>query len=355
MNLFVCISGHGLGHLSQVAPVVNILGKNNLDIKIFIESLLPESTLQEHIFCSFTLVETVIDESPVMLDALNTDLGATLQRYEFLRAQENDITQQYQELFKELKIDKVLSSISFFPLLAAQKSRLPNIAFCSMNWWDVLLCLFDDTVVDCFDYIKNAYCLADKYLAPQPCVEMPYLSNTVKVPPVGRLGKNRKIDLFDVIHANMSDRLILLGFGGMDFSFDYSVLPLHFDGGKYHYICRQNFMGASKQYFHSIKDLGLCYIDILTSVDAVITKPGYGMFVECAAAGTPVIWLKRERWPDVDSLCDYIQKYVPSKEFTEQQCEDGELALALEEVLAGNYYRKVSLTGADQVMQHLLF
>ncbi len=43
---------------------------------------------------------------------------------------------------------------------------------------------------------------------------------------------------------------------------------------------------------------GLAFSDLLASVDAVVTKPGYGTFVEAACSGIPILYLERDDWPE---------------------------------------------------------
>ena len=50
------------------------------------------------------------------------------------------------------------------------------------------------------------------------------------------------------------------------------------------------------------ESFGLSFTDLLCSVDAVITKPGYGTFTEAACNGTPVIYQRRKNWPEPDCL-----------------------------------------------------
>ena len=46
--------------------------------------------------------------------------------------------------------------------------------------------------------------------------------------------------------------------------------------------------------------------DLLSSVDAVVTKPGYATFVEAPAAGRPLVTLDRPEWPETPILLDFL-------------------------------------------------
>ncbi len=47
--------------------------------------------------------------------------------------------------------------------------------------------------------------------------------------------------------------------------------------------------------------------ELLASADLVITKPGYGTFVEAACHGVPVLYLERPDWPEAPALCDWLE------------------------------------------------
>ena len=71
--------------------------------------------------------------------------------------------------------------------------------------------------------------------------------------------------------------------------------------------------------------LGLPFTDLLCSVDAVLTKPGYGTFTEAAYNGVPVLYMRRENWPEQDCLIDWLQRNVRCAEISESQLADGQL------------------------------
>jgi hypothetical protein len=47
---------------------------------------------------------------------------------------------------------------------------------------------------------------------------------------------------------------------------------------------------------------GASYPAVVAGVDLVLTKPGYGIFSECALAGTPMVWLRRPDFPEAPFL-----------------------------------------------------
>ena len=76
--------------------------------------------------------------------------------------------------------------------------------------------------------------------------------------------------------------------------------------------------------------LDFSFSDLLASVDAVLTKPGYGTFVEAACAGIPVLYLRRPDWPEQDALIDWLHANARALEIDAATLARGTLAPALQ-------------------------
>ena len=79
----------------------------------------------------------------------------------------------------------------------------------------------------------------------------------------------------------------------------------------------------------AFESLGLGFADLLRSVDAVITKPGYGTFTEAACNGTPVLYQRREDWPEQDCLIAWLEQNGRCGEIGEEDLRCGTLGEAL--------------------------
>jgi hypothetical protein len=77
------------------------------------------------------------------------------------------------------------------------------------------------------------------------------------------------------------------------------------------------------------EDFGLGFTDLLCSVDAVLTKPGYGTFTEAAVNGTPVIYQRRDDWPEQECLIDWLEGNGRSREVSAAALHQGDLLAAL--------------------------
>jgi hypothetical protein len=80
--------------------------------------------------------------------------------------------------------------------------------------------------------------------------------------------------------------------------------------------------------------LGLGFTDLLASCDALVTKPGYGIFAEAACNGVPVTYARRGDWPEEVYLVEWLQRCGRAREVERADLEAGRLDAALEALWA---------------------
>ena len=88
-----------------------------------------------------------------------------------------------------------------------------------------------------------------------------------------------------------------------------------------------------------LRALALPFTDVLCSVDAVLTKPGYGTFTEAACNGVPVLYLRRDDWPEQDCLIDWLHQNALCAEISATELASGRLDGKLETL-----WQQVSIT-----------
>ncbi len=76
----------------------------------------------------------------------------------------------------------------------------------------------------------------------------------------------------------------------------------------------------------------VAFTDLLTAADAVLTKPGYGTFVEAACNGTPVLYVPRGDWPEEAPIAAWLHKNVAVLAVDRDRVWQGDLAAALGEL-----------------------
>ncbi len=100
-----------------------------------------------------------------------------------------------------------------------------------------------------------------------------------------------------------------------------------------HYITHSGIYASG--YISNVSDINLVrYSDLVASVDVIITKPGYGMFMEAGLANVPLIIIERSNWPDCHSLVEWAKNTVPSTIITEDDFMKGRFNIPIMTVMS---------------------
>lgn len=369
-HLLVALSSHGFGHLSQAAPVINQLRELIPDLRLTIRAAFPADQIQRRIFNPDVLQPVADDFGMVMRDALTVDLGASLHAYQTFHA---SLPERIEQLSKELleeKVDLVLADIPHLTLAAAKKAGIPSVALCSLNWADVLehaLLLATSNALEntaapraisqelalagaeIVREIQEIYQQADYFLLPTPSMPMPTLTNTLAIGPVCTQGIKRREVLALNTQVTEDVWFVLVGMGGMPFDLELDEWPTHVLDKPIHYIAADKVAQTSRHpQVISETQTELSYSDLVASIDLILTKPGYGMFIEAAAAGVPVLYVERLDWPEAQALTDWLEVVSHCTEISTEALHRGDFAGEMRKLLELGRYAPVAATGNMQ-------
>ncbi|MBT9522477.1 MAG: hypothetical protein IV101_16510 [Dechloromonas sp.] len=324
MHLFVDISSHGFGHLAITAPVLNAIAEIAPNFRLTIRSALPAAKLQQRIKAPYALIASATDFGYIMIDATRVDLAASATAYRQAHADWPARVADEARFLANLKPDLILTNVSYLPLAGAAAAGIPALSLCSLNWADLFDHYFGNQpwAQPIHAEMLAAYRSAQAFLRVTPGMAMDALANVQTVGPIAALGSRHDLGL-------NGDHAILIAMGGIAHRLPVEDWPRQ-PGIRWlvpaAWQCRHPDAMVSESF-------GLSFTDLLCSVDAVITKPGYGTFTEAACNGTPVIYQRRENWPEQECLIDWLTANGRSFEIGAAKLEDGQLAAALENVL----------------------
>ncbi len=325
MHLFADITAHGLGHLAISAPVLNALAEIAPGLRLTVRSRLPLAKLRERIAPPFTLIEAASDFGYLMHDALRVDREASAAAYRAAHADWPARVAAEAEFLRSLAPHAVLSNVAYLPLAGARRAGIPALAICSLNWADLFAHHFpgEPWAPPIHAQILAAYRDADAFLRLTPGMPMRDLARVEPIAPIAARGTRHDLGLGD-------DRRILVALGGFEHRLpveDWPRLP-----------ATRWLVPASWQCRHpdalAFDDYGLPFPDLLASVDAVLTKPGYGIVAEAACNGTPLLYLRRNDWPEQDCLIDWLEQHGRCREIAADRLRRGDIAPDLEALLA---------------------
>lgn len=345
-RILLSVSGHGFGHLSQASVLINALHTVTQDFTVEVRSPLPKSVIADWVTGPFEYSQAEDDIGMCMANALVVDKAASLKAYRQLHSQWDAKVKTLGQHLRKKGVSLVLADIAYLPLAAAQSVGIPSVAVCSLNWADILTCYFPGQK-KWIATARSAYQNADVFIVPEPGMEMPWLTNQRRVGPIGRKGRNYRKIVTDRIGCSEDGYLVLVGMGGIQHSLDLTRWPSELHHKPVHYLVSESHRNQRPD-SSVVSDLPFGYADLMASCDVVVTKPGYGMFVEAAGAGVSVLFTRRGQWPDVPSLTAWLQTVGRATQISTEQLDNGHVSEPMEELLAEGKYPGVELPGASQ-------
>lgn len=340
LHLLADISSHGFGHLAITAPVIAALHHRQPALRLTVRSGLPEARLRQRIPLDFLLIPAATDFGYVMRDALSIDHAASAAAYRQAHADWPARVAAEAEFLSGLRPDLVLSNVSYLPLAGAAHAGIPAVALCSLNWADLFAHYYGDEewASPIHAEVLAAYRSANTFLRTEPGMPMSGLGNVISVGPIAARGRRHDLG------QDSGVRTVLIALGGIAHRLPVENWP-RVPGVRW-------LVPADWQTRHPdalpFESLGLGFTDLLASVDAVLTKPGYGTFTEAAVNGTPVLYQRREDWPEQDCLIEWLQRNAGCREVAGHRLQSGELAADLAALWRQPTRIPVEAGGADE-------
>ncbi len=344
-HLVVSISGHGFGHVAQTAPILNAL--NIPGLRITVRSSAPESHLRSRIQVPFTHLSSVGDIGMVMISPFDVDVEKSRAAYQRFHDDWHARVREEAKILNELRADLVFSNVGYLTLAGAQQAKIPNAALCSLNWSDIYKHYCGES--DITRQIQSSYAGADAFLRTTPGMKMDGLANVIPVEPIATLGKKRRDELNHHLKLSPHEKLVLVSMGGIDSRVPIENWP-RINGVRYLVSAGWKTVHADAIVFDS---LPFSFSDLLASCDLLLTKPGYGSFVEAACCGVPILYVSRPDWPESQALVDWLQQHGSCCEISHNTLLEGGIARELEQLWRNKRPDIILPTGAQQVANWL--
>lgn len=331
--IWCSISAHGFGHAAQVVPVLNELGRRIPNLRALLRTEVPASFFQPRLTIPWDLRPAQQDIGCIQDGPLTIDVAATWAAHRtYLADWSGKVTTEAREI-TAAKPNLVLSDISPLGVAAGSAAGIPTVGMCSLSWDVVLEALRGGSVADqaaLIDMIRAAYGRAERFLRVAPAVTITGFRTCTDIGPIAEPAAPERERLRLALGARDSDRIILVGFGGV---------PLkHLPFAEMERIPRMRFVldgavpdGLSRT--HSMSTTALPFKSVLASADLILTKPGYGTFVEAVALGTPVVYVRRFNFADEESLISYLHRYGRGAELSRKEFAEGRWESVIDRLL----------------------
>lgn len=326
MHLFTDISSHGFGHLAISAPVLNRLADLLPGLQLTIRTDLPAQLVGERLHVPHSLILASSDFGFRMIDTIRVDVAASGEAYRAAhRGWPQRVTDEA-DFLSNLEPDLVFTNVSYLPLAGAAQAGIPSLAIGPLNWADLFAHYYGNEPWSQAIHAEMlaAYRCAKAFLRITPGMPMPDLAqNRIDIGPISVSGKRQALGAPGIRH-------VLIAMGGIAHRLPFENWPRH---PGIRWIVPRSWQCSHPDAVDA-ESWAIPFTDLLASVDAVITKPGYGTFTEAACNGTPVLYQRRDDWPEQQCLIDWLNENGRCRQVAAVRLSDGKLAADLEALWA---------------------
>ncbi len=285
------ITGHGYGHAVRAVQIINALPP---EVPVEVVCPLPAAFFERAIARPFTLRPATLDVGCVMADPWEVDAAATAEAVGRLLAQSQTIIHAEAERLAQTEAGAVVADSGFLPLAAAARAGRPAVLVASFTWVEIYASLADraPALINLVPEVEAAYDHLDLHLKPPLSLAGHFGARTVKVGLIAPQGRPPGRRLIEALALKPGEKLALiyLGvYGRQSLASSDRLKGWRLVGFE------ENLAGASLRLLSPAR---FRHQDVIAQADAVIGKLGYSLLATCQAAGTPIVFPHRPRWPE---------------------------------------------------------
>lgn len=356
------VSGHGFGHASREVEIIHALAALRPDLRIHIRSAVSPSLLERTLFVPYGLRPGPCDTGIVQPSSISQDDAATVAEAKaFYEGFEARIDEEARALAHD-DVALVVGDIAPMAFEVASRLGAPSVAIGNFTWdW-----IYEthpgmtSAAPWLVPRLRRAYALATLAL------ELPFgggfevFATIRKIPLVARRPTRSRSATRDRFGIPLDRPAALLSFGGyglpdldlaaIDALNEWTIVTTDRSsrpgGGTPPGVV---FVPET-----SFIDTGVRYEDLVASVDAVVTKPGYGIIAECIATGTPMLYTSRGLFREYDLLVREMPRYLRSRFIDQADLFAGRWADSLRALVgAAAPPESLEATGAEAAAREL--
>ena len=324
------VTGHGFGHAIRTAQILKALPPS---VPFIVKTTAPERLFREELpGRTFEYVAAEYDCGCLQTDSVSVLKRETLTRYAEISRRNLAHLPNEVVWLKACGVRCVVSDIPSFPLFAARAASIPSVAVGNFTWHDIYA-EYAETDADkaLLAQMADEYASATVALiTPLHLASTPTLfPNAEAVPLVARRGQPIRDVLLRECSIPSGKHLALLYLGGWGLEIDWAALETLTD---WVFLLDRPLPKpiANARVFDPIV---LRYADIAASVDAVVSKAGYGTVTECIANSVPLIYLPRSGFAEHDALVSGMNQWGGGIEISEAAFHAGDWEAALKAAL----------------------
>ncbi|MGE0495612.1 MAG: hypothetical protein AB7S38_40785 [Vulcanimicrobiota bacterium] len=346
------ITAHGYGHGARSCDILERLWQTRPELDLTVVTDLPDWFLANRLSRRpLSLRRARFDVGMVQKDSVEVDLAETLARLEEVFRQRPQLVAREAEWLRANQARAVAVDIPSMPLEAAARAGIPGVAVGNFSWDWIYAELGSSEFEPVIDALRQGYSQAEKLLRlPFSCPTEAF-SRTVEVPLVATPGQNVRSALAAATGADPDRPWLLFSFTTLNLEPGAIERLSRLDG--YQLLTVRPLEWAGPNFF-SVDPAAFRFTDLMASVEAVVTKPGFGILSEAVVNDTPLIYVERHDFAEYPVLEAAIREALRGIHLPARDLYAGRLESALEQLAAGLPGPRVAVPfdgGAEVVRQ----
>lgn len=290
-SILYYITGHGFGHAVRAQQVIRALTAINPELRVYIRTTAPEWLFQNSI-TAIAYSRQAIDTGLVQADSLHMELAETLAACRAIYASPQQLIEQELAFLKANEIDLVVGDTPPLAFEIAAQAAVPSVSITNFTW-DVIYRAYTathpefapliHTMTQCYGKATEALTL------PYPC-DTTMFPRQQPIPWITRTSDLTKDQARQALALPPKATIVLMSFGGLGLE----RLPWRQLAQQQNYLFVTT--GAGRKQEGNLLTLPATkthYEDLLRAVDAIVTKPGYGIVADILAHRVPILYTDR--------------------------------------------------------------
>jgi len=351
----IAISGHGFGHAVRSAEVARALLNRGVRVMVRTDAprwLFPPET--EVLPCP----AWPLDIGVAQHDSLELNVDETRQLWQAFGQEFEAHAAGEAELLHGHDVDMVVGDIPPLAFAASAAAGLPGVAVGNFGWDWIYAAWPRFEAIN--QIIRDGYARADVLLrlplhssAPDAFAAFRRIED---VPLVARRARRSRAEVRRECGLAESARVVLLSFGG----FTARGLDLQALGrwNDYVFVLTPPISAEGADLPANLVRLNQTpadYVSLIAATDVVVTKPGYGIVVDCLAHRIPLLFTDRGPFREYDVLADALPRLGRAQYIPRDELLAGELGPRLDALLNSSAaWTEQPMNGADVIAERVL-
>jgi hypothetical protein len=313
------ITGHGFGHASRQIEIINAVYALDPRARIVVRTSAPQWLFEKTLRGPADVQTAATDTGAIQRGALDIDVPATIRDAAAFHADPVAGARLDEEVraLTAVQARLVVGDVPPLAFAAASRAGVRSIAISNFTW-DWIYEGYGEELTHApwlIDRLRAWYARADEAWLLPMAGGFEGMNKTATLPFVARHARHARADVRRRLGLPADEPLMLISFGGyganeLDPARAAATLT----------AARIVVTSASPNGYppgtigiheDAVYGSGLRYEDLVSAVDIVLTKPGYGIVSECIANGTRLLYTSRGRFREYDVFVEEMPGALP--------------------------------------------